>query len=69
VAVIRDDEPDKVYVGNDAGVFVLDTVAGAWLNLTKNLPNAMVVDMVYHDKDGTMSAATYGRSVWRIKLK
>lgn len=69
VAVIRDDEPDKVYVGNDAGCFVLDTVAGAWQNLTKNLPNAMVVDLVYHDKDGTMSAATYGRSVWRIKLK
>jgi photosystem II stability/assembly factor-like uncharacterized protein len=69
VAVIRDDEPDKVYVGNDAGVFVLDTVSGTWRNLTKNLPNAMVVDLVYHDKDGTLSAATYGRSIWRIKLK
>lgn len=69
VAVIRADDPNKVYVGNDAGVFVLDTVAGVWLNLTKNLPNAMVVDLVYHDKEGTLSAATYGRSIWRIKLK
>ncbi len=69
VAVIRADELDKVYVGNDAGVFVLDTVAGTWRNLTKNLPNAMVVDLVYHDRDGTLSAATYGRSIWRIKLK
>jgi photosystem II stability/assembly factor-like uncharacterized protein len=69
VAVIRPDELDKVYVGNDAGVFVLDTVSGTWRNLTKNLPNAMVVDLVYHDKDGTLSAATYGRSIWRIKLK
>jgi len=69
VAVIRADEPDKVYAGNDAGVFVLDTVSGIWRNLTRNLPNAMVVDLVYHDKDGTLSAATYGRSIWRLKLK
>ena len=69
VAVIRGDELDKVYVGNDAGVFVLDTATGPWMNLTKNLPNAMVVDLVYHEKDGTLSAATYGRSIWRLKLK
>jgi photosystem II stability/assembly factor-like uncharacterized protein len=69
VAVIRGDEPDKVYVGNDAGVFVLDTASGTWMNLTKNLPNAMVVDLVYHEQDAALSAATYGRSIWRLKLK
>jgi photosystem II stability/assembly factor-like uncharacterized protein len=69
VSLIRNDEPDKIYVGNDAGVFYLDTAAGTWLNLTKNLPNAMVVDLVYHDRDGTLSAATYGRSIWRLKMK
>lgn len=69
VALIRSDEQDKVYVGNDAGVFVLDTVTGSWMNLTKKLPNAMVVDLVYHEKEGTLHAATYGRSIWRLKLK
>jgi photosystem II stability/assembly factor-like uncharacterized protein len=68
-AVIRNDETDKVYVANDAGVFVLDTKARVWMNLTKNLPNAMVVDLVYHEKDGTLNAATYGRSIWRLKIK
>jgi hypothetical protein len=58
-----------VYVGNDAGVFVLDSAAGTWMNLTKNLPNAMVVDLVYHEKDAALSAATYGRSIWRLKLE
>jgi hypothetical protein len=67
--VIRNDETDKVYVANDAGVFVLDTRTRLWMNLTKNLPNAMVVDLVYHDKDGTLNAATYGRSIWRLKIK
>src|ERR1051325_887879 len=69
VALIRADEPNKVYVGNDAGVFILDNQKGTWMSLTKNLPNAMVIDMVYHDKDGSLSAATYGRSIWRIRLK
>jgi photosystem II stability/assembly factor-like uncharacterized protein len=68
-ALIRPDEPGKVYVGNDAGVFILDVQSGGWANLTKNLPNAMVIDLVYHLKDGTLSAATYGRSIWRIRLK
>ena len=67
--VIRNDERDKVYIANDAGVFVLETRTGVWLNLTKNLPNAMVVDLVYHEKDGTLNAATYGRSIWRLKMK
>ncbi|MGB8510075.1 MAG: hypothetical protein WCD76_16975 [Pyrinomonadaceae bacterium] len=69
VALIRPDEPDNVYVGNDAGVYIFHSLDGTWTNLTKNLPNAMVIDMVYHVKDGTLSAATYGRSIWRIRLK
>lgn len=69
VAIIRADDPDRIYVGNDAGVFVWDEKDGSWRILTKNLPNAMIVDLVYHEKDGTLSAATYGRSIWRIKLR
>src|SRR5437763_4093427 len=67
-ALIRADDLNKVYVGNDAGVFVLDVAAGIWMNLTKNLPNAMVIDLVFQEKDKALFAATYGRSIWRIKL-
>lgn len=69
VVLIRPDELDRVYVGNDAGVFVFDSLSGTWMNLTKNLPNAMIVDLVYHAKDGTLNAATYGRSIWRLRMK
>ena len=68
-ATVRNDDPQKVYVASDAGVFVLDPTEGTWSNLSKNLPHAMIVDLVYHEKDGTLSAATYGRSIWRIRLK
>src|SRR5436190_11456556 len=66
--LIRPEEPGRLYVGNDAGVFALDIVSGIWMNVTKNLPNAMVIDLVYHTKDKTLLAATYGRSIWRLRL-
>ena len=69
VVMIRPDDLNKVYAGNDAGVFVLDTATGGWSNLTKNLPNAMVIDLVYHLKEATLFAATYGRSIWRLNMK
>jgi hypothetical protein len=28
-----------------------------------------VVDLVYHERDGTLVAATYGRSIWRLKVR
>jgi photosystem II stability/assembly factor-like uncharacterized protein len=66
--VIRPDEPNTVYVGNDAGVFVSHDSGGTWQNMTGNLPNVMVVDLVWHEKDRTLSAATYGRSLWRTQI-
>ena len=66
--LIRPEELNRLYVGNDAGVFVLNTVTGVWMNLTKNLPTAMVIDLVYQARDKALLAATYGRSIWRLKL-
>jgi photosystem II stability/assembly factor-like uncharacterized protein len=66
--VIRPDKPKTVYVGNDAGVFVSHDSGDTWMNMTGNLPNAMVVDLVLQEKDSTLSAATYGRSLWRTRI-
>jgi photosystem II stability/assembly factor-like uncharacterized protein len=60
--------PSHVYVCNDAGVFVSHDDGGSWQNLSRNLPNVPVVDIVYHQTDATLTAATYGRSIWRLDL-
>ena len=65
---IRPDAPRTVYVANDAGVFVSRDAGRTWMNMTANLPNVMIVDLVLHEKDGTLSAATYGRSLWRTRI-
>jgi photosystem II stability/assembly factor-like uncharacterized protein len=61
--------PDTIYVCNDVGVFASFDDALTWFDLSRNLPNAMVVDLVHHERDQTLSAATYGRSIWRLALR
>lgn len=66
---IPPDDPKTIFVCNDVGVFMTRDAGAGWMNLTLNLPNVMVVDLTYHQKDGTLLAATYGRSLWRLRLK
>lgn len=63
--LIRPDAPKELYVGNDAGVFMTNDGGLTWQNVTANLPNVMVVDLVYHTPSKTLLAATYGRSIWK----
>jgi photosystem II stability/assembly factor-like uncharacterized protein len=67
--VIPPDLPDTIYVCNDIGVFVSNDACETWMNLTRNLPSVMVVDLAYHQAEGTLSAATYGRSLWRLRIR
>jgi photosystem II stability/assembly factor-like uncharacterized protein len=65
---ISESQPNKIFVANDVGVFVSSNAGGAWRNLTGNLPNVPVVDLMHHDATNTLLAATYGRSIWKIEL-
>jgi photosystem II stability/assembly factor-like uncharacterized protein len=57
--------PYRLFVGGDVGVWAeLET---GWLNISGNLPSVVVSDLVYHHQDGTLTAATYGRGVWRMR--
>jgi photosystem II stability/assembly factor-like uncharacterized protein len=66
--LIRPDSPSELWICNDAGVFVTRDKGKKWLNFTSGLPNVMVIDIVYREPTRTLLAATYGRSIWRLKL-
>lgn len=66
---IPPDSPDTIYVCNDVGVFVSTDGGGTWMNLTRNLPRVMVIDLAYSARQNTLSAATYGRSMFRLKVR
>jgi photosystem II stability/assembly factor-like uncharacterized protein len=61
-------KPSTVYVCSDAGVHVSIDAGETWKGLTRNLPTVPIVDLVYHETDGTLTAASYGRSIWRLKV-
>lgn len=56
--------PYQLFVGGDVGVWA--EMENSWMNISGNLPSVVVSDLVYHHKDRTLTAATYGRGVWRI---
>jgi len=66
--LVRPDRPAEVYVCSDAGVYVTADGGAKWLNASGNLPNTMVVDLAYQAASKTLVAATYGRSIWALKL-
>jgi photosystem II stability/assembly factor-like uncharacterized protein len=61
-------KPSTLFVCSDAGVHVSPDSGATWKSLTGNLPTVPIVDLVYHELDGTLSAASYGRSIWRLKV-
>ena len=67
--VVSPDEPRTVYVCSDAGIHVSRDLGGTWSSLKRNLPNTMFVDLVYNQGAGTLTTATYGRSLWRLKVR
>lgn len=58
--------PDTIYVCNDVGVYASADAGKTWSDMSRNLPHVMIVDLAYHETDKTLSAASYGRSMWRI---
>jgi photosystem II stability/assembly factor-like uncharacterized protein len=66
--VIPPNNSEIVYVCGDAGVFASFDRGGTWTNLTRNLPNVRIMDLVYDENEETLFAATYGRSLWRLRL-
>lgn len=68
VIVQRPGGGEQLYVGNDVGVYMSEDDGLRWSNVTRNLPHTMVVDLVHRVSDDALIAATYGRSLWRLKL-
>jgi photosystem II stability/assembly factor-like uncharacterized protein len=66
--LLRPDAPGELWVCNDAGVYMSGDGGASWRNASGKLPPAMVVDLVYHTASKTLLAATYGRSIWRLRL-
>ena len=64
----RPDQPNTIFVASDAGIFQSEDGGVTWSNRSGNLPHTTFVDLVYQQKDHSLTVATYGRSMFRLSL-
>jgi len=67
--VVHPDDPSRIFVANDVGVFATADAGKTWQNLSFNLPRTPVTDLVLHRQSQTLFAATYGRSIYSLSLR
>jgi photosystem II stability/assembly factor-like uncharacterized protein len=60
--------PSQLYVASDFGVYITTDLGEHWSALGENLPSVPVIDLVLHTPSHTLTAATYGRSMYSIDL-
>jgi photosystem II stability/assembly factor-like uncharacterized protein len=66
--VVRPDQPITIWVASDVAVLQSTDQGATWTNISGNLPNTMFIDLVYQQKDSTLTVGTYGRSMWRVSV-
>ncbi len=59
---------NSIYVGTALGVYYRDDVTNTWETFSTNLPNVAITDLEINPYDTTITASTYGRSVWQSSI-
>lgn len=65
--IVLDPRDGTLYVGNDYGVYRSDG-GGTWTRMGAGLPFVQVKDLVLNQSQNTLSAGTYGRSMYTFWL-
>ncbi|MCB1589020.1 MAG: hypothetical protein KDI56_08965, partial [Xanthomonadales bacterium] len=65
---IRPDQPNEIYVGTDAGMYISFTGGGSWARMDNGLPNAPISALAVNQSTNLLAAATYGRGVWVTEM-
>ena len=59
---------NPLYLGTYLGVYYKDDSMSAWEPFDTNLPNVPVTDLEINYIDNNITAATYGRGIWRSSI-
>ncbi|WP_242134288.1 T9SS type A sorting domain-containing protein [Aestuariivivens marinum] len=63
---LHSDEP--LFLGTSLGVYRYDDTTGVWEPFGNSLPNVSVSDLEINLNDDNISAATYGRGIWKSDI-
>jgi photosystem II stability/assembly factor-like uncharacterized protein len=56
--------PQVLYLGTEAGLYVTLDRGGGWMRVRANLPTVPIYDIAVHPRDNDMIVATHGRGIW-----
>lgn len=59
---------DKLWIGNDVGVYFTDSDMSEWIKYDNGLPNVIVNELEINYKYNQIYAATYGRGIWKVDI-
>ena len=59
--------PQRLWVGNDNGIYLSGNGGGSWSKYSKGLPNVPVYGFT-RNKDKSLMAATHGRGAWALMI-
>ncbi|MEL7497601.1 MAG: hypothetical protein AAFN77_08320 [Planctomycetota bacterium] len=69
-AIVEDpDDPHRLYLATDLGVYLTEDGGKEWSSLCATLPTAPVVDLALHSRDHQLVAATHGLSLFLLDVK
>jgi photosystem II stability/assembly factor-like uncharacterized protein len=54
----------RIFVGMDAGIYVLDELTNTWIPYNNDLPNVEVRDLEIRASDRMLVAGSFGRGLW-----
>ncbi|HET7564263.1 MAG TPA: hypothetical protein VFJ96_04665 [Gemmatimonadaceae bacterium] len=61
--------PDLLFVGNDAGVYVTIDGGTHWVNMNNNMPRIPVHDLLVHPRANDLILGTYGRGIYITNIE
>ncbi len=68
VVRVDPDDPARLYVGTDVGVYTSVQPGGDWSTLAPGLPRSPVLDLKLHAPTRKLVAGTHGRSMFTLEL-
>lgn len=66
--VKQKDSDDKLWLGNDIGVYYIDDNQSDWKAYNTDLPNVIITELEINYNHNQIYAATYGRGIWKADI-
>ncbi|MEZ4909637.1 MAG: hypothetical protein R2774_02120 [Saprospiraceae bacterium] len=65
LSIVQDHkEPNLIFLGTDAGLYISVDKAKTWNHVDKILPNVQISDLKIHPIEDDLIIGTFGRSIW-----